>query len=469
MKAVAISRVERREARPRRSRPNLRKSVRIVFYGIVRPLMLASLAAGFRRVRVRGGRFPRDGPVILVANHPAAWADVVALGALLGRPLHFLAHASQFRPWPRRVVVRMWGTLPVYDSVYDSDREAPADRNEETLRRCEALLGQGEVVAVFPEGVSRLDRGLMPFRAGAARLAIAYTAAVPRRALAVVPVGLHYSDRTAPWSDLTLSVGAPVPVPRLRVRDLDEAEPEAVRLAECMREAIGRLVVHTPDPRVARLLAVLEPIAAGNEEPLPLEEARKLALGVSALAAERPVDFVALEREAMEWERIREGLGAPAHAFAPVRARSRAARAIRVLAAVLGAAPALAGSVLHLVPAVWARAVSRRYRRTPPRAPFAHMVAGLAGWTAVYGSSWIVARARGMDRAESAALVLGCAVAALFAREYGARLRPWIERIRLARLDRTRPAALRDARRRHERLAAEVRALQRRRAADLRP
>lgn len=455
---VTLSRAAGKGARSRPFRLNLRKSIRIVFYGVIRPLMLAALAAGFRGIRIRGGRrFPRDGPVILVANHPAAWADVVALDALLGRPLHFLAHAYQFRPWPRRVVVGMWGTLP----VYDSDREAPAERNEETFRRCESLLGQGEVVAVFPEGVSCLDRGLMPFRAGAARLAIAYAAGEPERALALVPVGLHHSDRTDPWGDLTLSVGAPIPVPPLRSRDPSEAETEAeaVRLTARMREAVGSLIVDAPDPRVERLLRVLEPIAAGDGGSLRLEMAQRLANDLAARAAERPRDLEALEQSAVEWDRAREALGVPPRAFAPTRPRSRAVRTGQAWAAALAALPAFAGGVLHLVPVAITRAVSRRFRRAPHRVPFARMAAGLVSWTTVHTVCWIVARAGGMDRRGAAAVVLVCAVAALFAREYGARIRPAVERARLALLERARPDRARAARRHHDHLAAEVRAL----------
>ena len=449
----------RRAAHRRHARLNLRKAVRMAFYAGVRPVMAAALAATYRRVRRRASeRFPRRGPVILVANHPAAWADVVALGALLGRPLHFLAHAYQFRPWPRRVVVSMWGTLP----VYESDREAPDERNEETFRRCEALLEQGEVVAVFPEGVSRLDRGVMPLRLGAARLALTAAARSEGRSPVLIPVGLHFADRTAAGSDLTLSIGMPIPVPRLVTLDPSLLEAEAVRLTDRMREAIGSLIVDVPCPRLASLIRILEPVAAGNREALELEEARKLGAALGALFSERPADLERLERRAVEWERARAALGISPRALAGTDSRPerpRRVQALAVLGALLGAVPALAGAVLHIVPAVLGWASATRFRSVPQRIPFARMTAGLASWVLVMTAVWLAARALGGGGRESVAALLGGVLLALFAGEYGAWLAPPHERIRLALLERTRPDLVRRARERYEDLAADVRTL----------
>lgn len=158
----------------------------------------------FRRLQVRNAdRFPARGPVILVANHPSTWMDVLVLEIALRRKLHFLAHETLFRPRPRGWFLRLFGTLPV--AMEGPDHAA---RNAATFLRCTDLLGRGEVVALFPEGVSADDRSLRPFHAGATRIALDHLDAGGR--VPIVPVGIHYVDRTAFREDVIVSVGEPL-------------------------------------------------------------------------------------------------------------------------------------------------------------------------------------------------------------------------------------------------------------------
>ena len=85
-----------------------------LIYAGMQLVMEAIVRVVFRRFEVLDReRFPRRGPVVLVANHPAAWTDVVVLDVAAGRRLHFLANRSLFRPWWRAVVLRLYGSLPV--------------------------------------------------------------------------------------------------------------------------------------------------------------------------------------------------------------------------------------------------------------------------------------------------------------------------------------------------------------------
>jgi len=169
-------------------------------------LMRLLTAACFRHFDVVGaGRVPR-GPVLFVANHPATWTDVVVLDVAVGRRLHFLAHETLFRPWFRRAVLRLYGTLPVW---YRGDDDATPDRNRRTFERCHALLARGDAIAIFPEGVSDTDRTLRPLKTGAARLWLEQAGAggtVP----ALVPVAIRYEDRVAFRTDVTVVFGTPL-------------------------------------------------------------------------------------------------------------------------------------------------------------------------------------------------------------------------------------------------------------------
>lgn len=395
----------------RRALGLLAASAASLFYACMGPVMRAILAVHFRRVRaLHRERIPRHGAALVVANHPSTWTDVVVLDVIAGRKLHFLAHHKLFCPWPRGVLLWLYGTLPVFTHADGPDY---AERNAEVFRRCEALFDRGEAVAMFPEGVSMTDRALLPFKPGAARLALLEAARTGgSRGFALVPVGLHYSDRTAFHSEVTVSVGDPMNAAELRA--WDSADPEAsVRLltARLVRE-MSALLLDVPDPGRASLVALLEPIVAGPAGSLELERARSLAHALAVLEAQRPEWYATLLRHGRAYARVRAALRVPDHALAErgcgVPARTR--RAARILVLLAGAAPAAAGAVLHAVPSALAQVASRRYASDPSHVAFARIGAGIVFFPPTYAAiGWLLARRFGLGPIAIVLALAACA------------------------------------------------------------
>ena len=199
-------------------------------------LMRVLVAVHFRKLRVGGAAgFPARGPVIVVANHPATWTDVLVLDVALRRKLHFLAHETLFHPTPRAWILRLFGTLPVA-------REGPdhVARNTATFSRCTQLLARGEVIALFPEGISADDRSLRPFHTGAVRIALDRIEAgwpVP-----IVPVGIHYVDRTAFRADVIVRVGAPLRMNPRSIPDPAERTTWTAAMTAILQRRVSRLI-----------------------------------------------------------------------------------------------------------------------------------------------------------------------------------------------------------------------------------
>lgn len=166
-----------------------------LFYAGARAVLGAAVRLYFRRIELnRPDRLPTFGPVLLVANHPSSLTDVLVLGAAVDRRLHFLAHSGLFRPWYRGFFLKAAGALPVYRR---EDEPSLTHRNDDTFRACHELFDRDGVIVIFPEGTSETDRSVKKFKTGAARLALGYDA-LPGRAgrLSIVPVGLHFTERT---------------------------------------------------------------------------------------------------------------------------------------------------------------------------------------------------------------------------------------------------------------------------------
>jgi 1-acyl-sn-glycerol-3-phosphate acyltransferase len=312
-------------------------------------------------LRVRHAeRFPSRGGALLVANHPATWTDVIVLKVALGRKLRFLAHETLFRPMPRGWLLRIYGALPV---ARRDDAGDHAARNDETFRRCVSLMACGQVVALFPEGLSAGDRSLLPFHTGAAR--IANGCAASGLSVRVVPVGLHYADRTALRDDVVVGVGRPIEV---------AAECPTGELTARLREAIARLIVELPDRALRGAVEELAALAPGGSarDPAAFGRSRCLARRLGRLRREDPQRFVELCRRVGRHKRLRERLGLSAVALEPV---PRTRHILRAIATALLAPAALAGLLLNVPPAALTALHVRRFR-DPARVTLARVAGG---------------------------------------------------------------------------------------------
>ena len=125
------------------------------------------------RLRYRhGDRIPRQGPVLLVANH-VSLLDPLACARMAwdnGRVPHFLAKQSLFRGWVG-AILRSAAQIPV--ARYSADAH-------EALGAARAALESGALVVIYPEGSVTRDPDWWPMQArtGVARLALTTDAVV---------------------------------------------------------------------------------------------------------------------------------------------------------------------------------------------------------------------------------------------------------------------------------------------------
>ncbi len=194
----------------------------------------------YRRLDVAGSQnVPRQGPLLLVVNHPNSLLDAAALILALPRAVRIGAKEPLFRSRLWGPVLRRVGGIPIHRR---QDAGSDPTRNKETYDAYVAALHAGGACAIFPEGFSHVEPALQPVKAGAARIAVQ---AEEERAdgppLAIVPIGLMFRPAQVFRGDAYVRIGAPFGIEDLAGRPRSESIPA---LQQRMREELVRLMLH---------------------------------------------------------------------------------------------------------------------------------------------------------------------------------------------------------------------------------
>ena len=175
----------------------------------------------------------RGKSVVVAANHES-FCDILVLLATLPMQVRFLAKRSVFR-----VPVLGWSIAAAgFVAVDRGDRARGAATVETALRRLEG----GRSLVIFPEETRTRNGELLPFKRGAAHLAL-------KSALPLLPVGIAGTFHILPrgtWEirpgPVVVAVGDPIDVAGRSLRDRDAVTQETRdRIAVLREEAAAGL------------------------------------------------------------------------------------------------------------------------------------------------------------------------------------------------------------------------------------
>jgi 1-acyl-sn-glycerol-3-phosphate acyltransferase len=190
---------------------------------VIRDALRAVLEALFRVLFtydcVGEEKIPVTGGAVVSANHPS-YLDPILLSLQVKRPILFMAWDALFRVPLLGGLVRLFGAFPV---------DARPGRGREAYESAKALVREGNLVGIFPEG-KRSRAGWMEeeLRAGAARLAL--ETGVP-----LVPATIRGAFRAWPYFR-----ALPEPA-KIHVRYHDPIDPAPFRSMP-EDEAVGALL-----------------------------------------------------------------------------------------------------------------------------------------------------------------------------------------------------------------------------------
>ncbi|HEX6248266.1 MAG TPA: lysophospholipid acyltransferase family protein [Nocardioidaceae bacterium] len=177
-------------------------------YGFIKTVLAVLFRAVYRPTVTGLENIPAQGPVILASNH-LSFVDSMVIPLVVSRRVAFLAKSDYFTGTGVKGTLSRWwfqgfGMIPV---DRDDSRAAQA-----SLDAALAVLSDGGVFGIYPEGTRSRDGRLYRGRTGVAWLAM--TSGAP-----VVPVALVGTERLQPVgttiprpAKVSVRFGAPVEV-----------------------------------------------------------------------------------------------------------------------------------------------------------------------------------------------------------------------------------------------------------------
>jgi 1-acyl-sn-glycerol-3-phosphate acyltransferase len=165
-----------------------------LWYYFVWVICFWTLTLGFSYRTLGRGRFPRRGPVLIIANHQS-FLDPILVDIAIARPTTQLARKSLFANRFFAGLIVSLGAVPV-------DQEGVGKEGIKAILR---NLEEGRVVVVYPEGNRTPDGNMQDLKPGISLL-------IKRVQAAIVPMGLAGAHSAWPRTQL-LPVFAPLFMP----------------------------------------------------------------------------------------------------------------------------------------------------------------------------------------------------------------------------------------------------------------
>ena len=217
-----------------------------MIYGLLRWFTGIALHWFYSSIQVIGReRIPASGPVILAASHHNALVDALIAGWIAPRRLTLTAKATLMDNIFLRWLFPVIGVVPlrrVSDEMKKRRMEqVDPSRNTGAFESILDVLEKGEMILIFPEGISHSNPQLAPLKTGASRIALEARDKRGIRNLEIIPLGLSFEDKGNPGTAVLAEVGEPMLMDRM-------GNPTVEELTNLLSNRLAAVSLKRPDP-----------------------------------------------------------------------------------------------------------------------------------------------------------------------------------------------------------------------------
>lgn len=210
-----------------------------------------------------------DGPVLAVSNHFGGLADGVLLVDSAPRMPRVVARDVIWKvPVVGRIATGI-GMIPVHKAADGGARAS----NDEMFASAYRALGDGDLVLIFPEGVTQDVPHMAEVRTGAARIVLGARASGVS-GIHILPVGVHYENKAGFRSRALVNVGPPIDLDdwvRGRGPVLGGADDRGavLDLTSLVNDRLRHVAPNFPDWEQAHALETVAEVLLTDVDPAP--------------------------------------------------------------------------------------------------------------------------------------------------------------------------------------------------------
>jgi len=173
---------------------------------IIKKIVSWAMAALYHRVEVRQAPgLTASGPQIANASHFGGFSDPLILAHVMDRVPRFIARDVIWRYAPARWVLDWAGAIP----VHKPDDHGSATSNDQMFSSTYRALHEGDLITIFPEGITVDTPQIAAIKTGSARIALG-ARADGVEGIRIVSAGIHYENKAALRSDVFVDIGLPI-------------------------------------------------------------------------------------------------------------------------------------------------------------------------------------------------------------------------------------------------------------------
>jgi len=214
-----------------------------MLYRLLKAIVWLGVRLYYREIKVVNKHYlDFEGPAVIIANHPNTLMDAWMMGYANRRRVFFMAKATFFSSPFKRMLLGALGMIPINRK---SDGVTKGVSNKDSFEACYSLLERGDILVVFPEGTSYLERKLRELKSGTARIALE----VENRNqgtlnVKIIPIGLNYIDASSYRGKVMIHVGKPFEIEDGLLTQYQQNQGQAAKaLTEQFRVALSRVFV----------------------------------------------------------------------------------------------------------------------------------------------------------------------------------------------------------------------------------
>ena len=198
---------------------------------VIKKLVWWAVAALYHRVEVRQApHLTADGPELANSSHFGGFTDPLLLVYAMDRVPRFVARDVIWKYPVVKNILNWAKAIP----VHKADDGGPTSNDAMFASTYEAL-GEGDLVTIFPEGITVDDPSIAHIKTGSARIVLGARAAGVS-GIRLLSAGIHYENKAALRSEVFIDIGWVIDLDAFVEAHVAPGEPEDASNRELVRE-----------------------------------------------------------------------------------------------------------------------------------------------------------------------------------------------------------------------------------------